>query len=84
MSQLENKNFMIWLLSIPILVSCLLTLTGTVGIRFWSLDLARHCPLICLGIQIISLALLLKFKPRIYLAFGFALLILMSLNMFKD
>jgi len=83
MSKRVNKNVMIWLLSIPILVSCLFTLAGTVGTGFWLLDLTRHFPLQYLCVQIVGLVLLLKFKPRAYLAFGFAILILMSCNMFK-
>jgi hypothetical protein len=83
MSKLANKNLMIWLLSLPVLVSCLFTLTGTLGTGFWLPDLTSHFSLQYLEIQVVGMALLLKFRPRVYLALGFSILILMSLNLSK-
>jgi endonuclease/exonuclease/phosphatase (EEP) superfamily protein YafD len=72
-----------WLLSIPALVSCLFTRTISFGNEFWLLDLTSHFPLQYIALQILGLVLLFRFTSRAYLAFGLAILILMSLNISK-
>jgi endonuclease/exonuclease/phosphatase (EEP) superfamily protein YafD len=57
--------------------------TGSLGADIWLLDLSSHFPLQYLAVQLMGMALLLKFKPRAYLALGFALVILISLNTAK-
>lgn len=77
------KSLATCLLSLSIFLSCMFTITGSLGADVWLLDLSSHFPLQYLVVQLIGMALLLKFKPRAYLALGFALVILISLNTAK-
>ena len=77
------KSLATCLLSLSIFISCLFTITGSLGADVWLLDLSSHFPLQYLIVQLMGMALLLKFKPKAYLALGFALVILISLNTSK-
>src|SRR6478609_9143756 len=66
-----------------IFISCLFTITGSLGADIWLLDLSSHFPLHYLIVPLLGMALLLKFKPKSYLALGFALVILISMNTAK-
>jgi len=58
-------------------------MTASLGTDIWLTDLSSHFPLQYLIVQLLGMALLLKFRPRAYLALGFALVILISLNTAK-
>ncbi len=63
--------------------SCVFTLALLFQEKSWVLDLTRHFPLQYLIVQIAALIVLLKSRPKSYLARSLALLVMISLNAFQ-
>lgn len=77
----ENIAFLNRFAFFVLIASCVFTLTGFWGQANWLLDLTSHFPLQYLAVQlIVFFVVILKVKPKAFLAFSLALLTLIFIN----